>query len=50
MLLLEASEIFKSADILILFPYLHVENKKGFLYIIGYQVYLQAWQNFPPNR
>lgn len=27
MLLLEASEIFKSADILILFPYLHVEKK-----------------------
>lgn len=30
MLLLEASEIFKSADILILFPYLHVEKKNVF--------------------
>jgi len=39
MILLDVSEIFKNADILILFPHLCV-GKKLFVYIIGDQVYL----------
>lgn len=45
MSLLEACELFK-----IFYSYFHVFVEKKIIYIIGDQLHIQAWQNFPFNR